>query len=80
MGVARFGRRQVEASPTLKARPVTLRACFGSDGDTLRYPRVGKTVEGASQQEATVRMRRPRAPVPQNINKEKSKVASRPYP
>ena len=80
VSVARFGRRQVETYPILEARPVILRVCFGSDGDTLRYPRVGKTVEGASQQEAMVRTRRHRAPVPQNSNKGKIKVASRPYP
>ena len=80
MGVTRFWRRQVWASPILKARPIILKVCFGSDGDTLRYPRVGKTVEGASQQEATVRTRRPRAPVPRTITREKRKVASRPYP
>jgi len=71
--VDRFGRRQVWASPILEARPVILKVCFGSDGDTLRYPQVGKTVEGASQQEATVRTRRPRAPVPHNSNKERER-------
>ena len=73
MGIAKFGRRQVWASPILEAQPVILKVCFGSDGDTLRYPRVGKTVEGSSQQEATVRTRRPRALVPQNSNKGKEK-------
>jgi len=41
-------------------------------------PTVGKTVEGAAQWEATV-PQRPQASVPQNSNKEKRKVASRPY-
>jgi len=69
MGVVRYGRRQVWAS--LES---------GVDVVIPQYPRVGKTVEGTTRLEATVRTRRPRAPVPQYSDKGKRKVASRPYP
>ena len=77
MGVARFGRRQVEVSSTLKARPVILRVCFGTDGETPRYPQVGKTVEGASSERPWYGRGRW---LQGHSNKGKRKVASRPYP